>query len=51
MRNALGLMVASVIAAVVIAGGWFFYSSRAEQTAPGMFLSFMKTPAELPRRD
>ncbi|WFU41208.1 polysaccharide deacetylase family protein [Bradyrhizobium sp. CB82] len=34
MRNALGLMVASVIAAVVIAGGWFFYSSRAEQAAP-----------------
>jgi peptidoglycan/xylan/chitin deacetylase (PgdA/CDA1 family) len=34
MRNAFGLMLASVIAAVVIAGGWFFYSSRAEQTAP-----------------
>ncbi len=34
MRNALGLMLASVIAAVVIAGGWFFYSSRAEPAAP-----------------
>ncbi|MBR0715355.1 polysaccharide deacetylase family protein [Bradyrhizobium liaoningense] len=34
MRNALGLMLASVIAAVVIAGGWFFYSSRAETGAP-----------------
>jgi peptidoglycan/xylan/chitin deacetylase (PgdA/CDA1 family) len=34
MRNALGLMLASVIAAVVIAGVWFFTSSRAEQAAP-----------------
>jgi peptidoglycan/xylan/chitin deacetylase (PgdA/CDA1 family) len=34
MRNALGLMLASVVAAVVIAGGWFFYSSRAETAAP-----------------
>ena len=34
MRNALGLMLASVLAAVVIAGGWFFYSSRADQGAP-----------------
>jgi peptidoglycan/xylan/chitin deacetylase (PgdA/CDA1 family) len=34
MRNALGLMLASVVAAVVIAGGWFFYSSRADQGAP-----------------
>jgi peptidoglycan/xylan/chitin deacetylase (PgdA/CDA1 family) len=34
MRNALGLMLASVIAAIVIAGGWFFYSSRADQGAP-----------------
>ena len=25
MRNALGLMLASVLAAVVIAGGWYFY--------------------------
>src|ERR1700761_1677038 len=29
MRNALGLMLASVLAAVLIAGGWYFYSSRA----------------------
>lgn len=34
MRNALGLMLASVLAAVVIAGGWYFYSSRADQGAP-----------------
>ncbi|QPF91978.1 polysaccharide deacetylase family protein [Bradyrhizobium commune] len=34
MRNALGLMLASVIAAIVIAGGWYFYSSRADQGAP-----------------
>lgn len=35
MRNALGLMLASVVAAVVIAaGGWFYYSLRADQTAP-----------------
>ena len=35
MRNALGLMLASVLAAVVIAaGGWFYYSSRADQGAP-----------------
>ena len=35
MRNALGLMLASVFAAVVIAaGGWFYYSSRADQAAP-----------------
>ena len=35
MRNALGLMVASVVAAVVIAGVWFWTSSpRAEVAAP-----------------
>jgi len=35
MRNALGLMLASVLAAVVIAaGGWFYYSSRADQGPP-----------------
>ncbi|MDE2375689.1 polysaccharide deacetylase family protein [Bradyrhizobium sp.] len=34
MRNALGLMLASVVAAVVIAGVWFFTSSRAETAAP-----------------
>jgi peptidoglycan/xylan/chitin deacetylase (PgdA/CDA1 family) len=35
MRNALGLMLASIVAAVVIAaGGWFYYSSRADQAAP-----------------
>ncbi|MHB0772294.1 polysaccharide deacetylase family protein [Bradyrhizobium sp. 5.13L] len=35
MRNALGLMLASVVAAVVIAaGGWFYYSALADQGAP-----------------
>jgi peptidoglycan/xylan/chitin deacetylase (PgdA/CDA1 family) len=35
MRNALGLMLASVVAAVVIAGVWFWTSSpRAEMAAP-----------------
>src|SRR5207245_1487693 len=35
MRNALGLMLASVVAAVVIAGVWFWTSSpRAETAAP-----------------
>ena len=35
MRNALGLMLASVVAAIVIAaGGWFYYSARADQGAP-----------------
>ncbi len=35
MRNALGLMVASVVAAVVIAGVWFWTSSpRADAAAP-----------------
>ncbi|QAU44207.1 polysaccharide deacetylase family protein [Bradyrhizobium guangzhouense] len=34
MRNALGLMLASVVAAIVIAGGWYFYSARADQGAP-----------------
>jgi peptidoglycan/xylan/chitin deacetylase (PgdA/CDA1 family) len=34
MRNAFGLMLASVVAAVVIAGVWFFTSSRAEPAPP-----------------
>jgi len=34
MRNALGLMLASVIAAVVVAGVWFFMSSRGDLAAP-----------------
>jgi peptidoglycan/xylan/chitin deacetylase (PgdA/CDA1 family) len=46
MRNALGLMLASVIAAVVIAGGWFFYSSRAEQGAPRTMAA--RAPEPLP---
>jgi peptidoglycan/xylan/chitin deacetylase (PgdA/CDA1 family) len=35
MRNALGLMLGSVVAAVMIAGGWFFATSlRADQATP-----------------
>jgi peptidoglycan/xylan/chitin deacetylase (PgdA/CDA1 family) len=34
MRNALGLMLATVVAAFLIAGIWFFTSSRADQAAP-----------------
>ena len=35
MRNALGLMLASVVTAVVIAGVWFWTSSpRADAAAP-----------------
>ncbi|WP_027555327.1 polysaccharide deacetylase family protein [Bradyrhizobium sp. Cp5.3] len=56
MRNALGLMLASVIAAVVIAaGGWFFYSSRAEQAAPKTIAARaadpLPAPAKLAARD
>jgi len=46
MRNALGLILASVVAAVVIAGGWFFYSSRAETAAPQTMAA--RTPEPLP---
>jgi peptidoglycan/xylan/chitin deacetylase (PgdA/CDA1 family) len=46
MRNALGLMLASVIAAIVIAGGWFFYSSRAEEAAPQTIAA--RAPEPLP---
>ena len=34
MRNALGLMLASVLAAVVIAGVWFWTSSPRADAAP-----------------
>ncbi|OAE96763.1 oligosaccharide deacetylase [Bradyrhizobium centrolobii] len=51
MRNALGLMVASVIAAVVIAaGGWFFYSSRAEQAAPKTIAARAADPLSAPAK-
>jgi peptidoglycan/xylan/chitin deacetylase (PgdA/CDA1 family) len=55
MRNALGLMLASVLAAVVIAGGWFFYSSRADQGAPKTIAArpadALPAPAKLAARD
>jgi peptidoglycan/xylan/chitin deacetylase (PgdA/CDA1 family) len=55
MRNALGLMLASVLAAVVIAGVWFFTSSRAEQAAPQTTAARpaepLPAPAKLAARD
>ena len=56
MRNALGLMLASVVAAVVIAaGGWFYYSSRADQGAPRTVAARVADPlpaqAKLAARD
>src|SRR6266702_4131473 len=55
MRNALGLMLASVLAAVVIAGGWYFYSSRADQGAPKTTAARaadpLPAPAKLAARD
>src|ERR1043165_7167172 len=55
MRNALGLMLASVVAAVVIAGVWFWTSSpRADAAAP-QTIAARKTdpmlPAANPARD
>jgi len=50
MRNALGLMLASVLAAVVIAGGWFFYSSRAEQAAPQTMAARIADPLPAPAK-
>ena len=56
MRNALGLMLASVVAAVVIAaGGWFYYSARADQGAPKTVAARaadpLPAPAKLAARD
>lgn len=55
MRNALGLMLASVLAAVVIAGGWYFYSSRADQGAPkttaARAADTLPAPAKLAAKD
>lgn len=56
MRNALGLMLASVVAAVVIAaGGWFYYSARADQAAPKTVAAraadSLPAPAKLAAKD
>ncbi|MBA7480432.1 hypothetical protein ES707_15886 [subsurface metagenome] len=56
MRNALGLMLASVVAAVVIAaGGWFYYSASADQGAPKTVAARaadpLPAPAKLAARD
>jgi peptidoglycan/xylan/chitin deacetylase (PgdA/CDA1 family) len=57
MRNALGLMLASVVAAVVIAaGGWFYYSARADQGAPPKTIAAraadpLPAPAKLAAKD
>ena len=51
MRNALGLMLASVVAAVVIAaGGWFYYSSRADQAAPKTIAARAADPLPAPAK-
>jgi len=50
MRNALGLMLASVVAAIVIAGGWYFYSSRADQGAPKTMAARAADPLPAPAK-
>ncbi|UQR63818.1 polysaccharide deacetylase family protein [Bradyrhizobium sp. C-145] len=51
MRNALGLMLASVVAAVVIAaGGWFYYSARADQGAPKTVAARAADPLPAPAK-
>lgn len=51
MRNALGLMLASVVAAVVIAaGGWFYYSARADQAAPRTVAARAADPLPAPAK-
>ncbi|MCS3729489.1 polysaccharide deacetylase family protein [Bradyrhizobium betae] len=51
MRNALGLMLASVVAAVVIAaGGWFYYSSIADQGAPKTIAARAADPLPAPAK-
>ncbi|MFB6446140.1 polysaccharide deacetylase family protein [Bradyrhizobium tunisiense] len=51
MRNALGLMLASVVAAVVIAvGGWFYYSTRADQGAPKTVAARAADPLPAPAK-
>ncbi|SDH00139.1 Peptidoglycan/xylan/chitin deacetylase, PgdA/CDA1 family [Bradyrhizobium sp. Rc2d] len=51
MRNALGLMLASVFAAVVIAaGGWFYYSARADQGAPKTVAARAADPLPAPAK-
>jgi len=51
MRNALGLMLASVVAAVVIAaGGWLYYSSRADQGAPKTVAARAADPLPAPAK-
>ncbi|MBI5263884.1 MAG: polysaccharide deacetylase family protein [Bradyrhizobium sp.] len=55
MRSALGLMLASLVAAVLIAGVWLFTSSRAEQIAPqtraARSAEPLPNPARLAARD
>ena len=55
MRNALGLMLASVVAAVVIAGVWFWTSSPRAEVAPPQTIAARKAeplpPAAKPAKD
>src|SRR3954466_4416499 len=51
MRNALGLMLGSVVAAVVIAAdGGFYYSSRADQGAPKTIAARAADPLPAPAK-
>ena len=51
MRNALGLMLASVVTAVVIAGVWFWASSpRADAAAPQTVAARKAEPLPAPRK-
>src|SRR5579863_6715649 len=49
MRNALGLMLVSVVAATLIAaGGWFWTSSSRHASAPHTIAAAQAAPAPLP---
>jgi peptidoglycan/xylan/chitin deacetylase (PgdA/CDA1 family) len=48
MRNAVGLMLASVVAAVVIAGVWFWTSHPGGELAPQIVAAAQTPPPQLP---
>jgi peptidoglycan-N-acetylglucosamine deacetylase len=48
MRNAVGLMLASVVAAVVIAGVWFWTSHPGHELAPQVVAAAQTPPPQLP---
>ena len=55
MRNALGLILATVVAALAISGIWFFTSSRADQTPPQTIAAgptgYLPAPERLATKD